>query len=297
MTAATSVVSSTDERRAAPHTFVGLARHELRRFVVNPVFLLGAGLAILVSATAGSSTVTNIDGVTPFTAIPLGGFAMMAAFWQTRSLWPSSPVVDATPVSLPLRSAALCVPALVPLLVGIASLLLFRHNVVVAGDWAWGAFDPSTRTATIVSQFVLPSLGGPLLGVALGRWVRFPGAAFLAFVLLYAWVTVVTVPSVFGPSDSAWVVGLRFFSPFAFFVVFDAGTGVTTTWRGSPWFFIGWQLALCAIAVLVALLQGAEGAVRQRLVRALWGVLAAAALLLVLAVQGGLPHAVTVTTP
>jgi hypothetical protein len=276
---------------------VGLARHELRRYVVNPVFLLGAGLAVLVSVTAGSTTVTSIDTATPFTAIPLGGFAMMAAFWQTRSMWPSSPVIDATPVSLPLRTAALCVPAVVPLLCGIVSLLLFRHNVVVAGDWVWGAFDPSTRTATLVSQFVLPSLGGPLLGVALGRWVRFPGAAFLLFLLLYAWVTVVTVPSVFGPSDSAWVVGLRFFSPFAFFVVFDADTGVTTTWRGSPWFFIGWQLALCALAVVVALLRGAEGTARERIVRTLWGVLAAAALLLVLTVRGGLSHAVTVTTP
>ncbi len=81
------------------------ARHELRRYVVNPVFLLGAGLAVLASLTAGSTTVTSIDGIAPFTAIPLGGFAMMAAFWQTRSLWPSSPVVDATPVSLPLPRA------------------------------------------------------------------------------------------------------------------------------------------------------------------------------------------------
>ena len=61
---------------------------------------------------------------------------------------------------------------------------------------------------------------------------------------------------------------LRLFSPFAFFTLHSDAGGVTA-WRGSPWFFLGWQLALCAIAVLVALLRGAEGRVRSRIIRAL----------------------------
>jgi hypothetical protein len=63
-------------------------------------------------------------------------------------------------------------------------------------------------------------------------------------------------------------------------------------WRGSPWFFIGWQLALCAIAVLVALLRGAEGPVRTRVIRALAITGAAAVILLMLAATGGFTHAV-----
>lgn len=292
-TATTAVAPSVSTRRPAVLTFAGLARHELRRYVVNPVFLLGASLTILVSATAGSKVLVDINEMTPLTAILLGGFAMTAAFWQARSLRPSSPVIDTTPVSLPVRSAALCTTAIVPLLCGIASLLLFRHNVHVAGDWVYGAFDPSTRTAGQVSQFVVPSLGGPLLGVALGRWVRFPGAGFVLLVLLYAWVSVTVLPSVFGPADQTWTVGLRFLGPYAFWAFYDPDAGVVTTLRGSPWFFIGWQLALCAFAVLVALLRGAEGAARRRIVRALGGVVVIAAFLLVLAVQGGLPHVVT----
>jgi hypothetical protein len=50
--------------------------------------------------------------------------------------------------------------------------------------------------------------------------------------------------------------------------------------------------ALCAIAVLVALLRGAESRVRFTIVRALPIVLAAAVLLLVLTAGGGLAHAV-----
>jgi hypothetical protein len=91
--------------------------------------------------------------------------------------------------------------------------------------------------------------------------------------------------------DSAPVAVLRLFAPFALFTLHsDAGV---TAWRGSPWFFIGWQLALCAIAVLVALLRGAEGRLRSRIIRALAVAGAAAVILLVLAATGGFTHAVT----
>ena len=121
----------------------------------------------------------------------------------------------------------------------------------------YGPFSPSARIAVLVGQIVVPSLGGPLLGVALGRWVRFPGAAFVLFLVIFGWVELVTILTLSHP-DSAPVAVLRLFSPFAFFTVHSDAAGVTA-WRGSPWFFIGWQLALCAIAVLAALLRGAEG--------------------------------------
>ena len=85
---------------------------------------------------------------------------------------------------------------------------------------------------------------------------------------------------------------LRLFAPFAFFT-YAGNAGGVTAWRGSPWFFIGWQLALCAIAVLVALLRGAEGQVRTRIIRTLGIAGAAALILLVLAATGGFTHAVT----
>ena len=85
---------------------------------------------------------------------------------------------------------------------------------------------------------------------------------------------------------------LRLFSPFAFFTL-HADSGGVTAWRGSPWFFIGWQLALCAIAVLLALLRGAEGRVRSQIVSALAIAGVAALILLMLAGLGGFTHAVT----
>ena len=113
----------------------------------------------------------------------------------------------------------------------------------------------------------------------------------MLFLVLYGWVSLVTIVTMAYP-DSAPIAVLRLFSPFAFFTL-HADAGGVTAWRGSPWFFIGWQLALCAIAVLVALLRGAEGRVRTRIVRALGIAGVAALILLVLAALGGFTHTLT----
>jgi hypothetical protein len=286
----TTLAPARPEAAADRTTFVALAAREMRRFVLNPVFLFAVGMTAWSTWTGRSASVTEINTVNPYPAIFLGGFGMMATFWLTRSMRDSEPVVGVTPTALPVRSAALCTVAVVLFLCGVLTLFAFLqfHPVGAAVD---GAFSPSARVAVLVGQIVVPSLGGPLLGVALGRWVRFPGAAFVLFLLLYGWVSLVTILSMSHPY-SAPVAVLRLFAPFAFFT-YTEDTGVLTTWRGSPWFFIGWQLALCSIAVLVALLRGAEGRTRSRIICTLGIAGVAAAILLVLAGAGGFTHAVT----
>ena len=271
-------------------TFAALAARETRRFIVNPVFLFAVAIAGWTIWAGRDPAVTDIDTVNSYPAIFLGGFGMMATFWLTRSMRASEPVAGVTPVTQPPRTAALCAVAIVPFACGGLALLAFLHFHPV-GDPGYGAFSPSARVAVLVGQIVVPALGGPLLGVALGRWVRFPGAGFVLFLLLYGWVSLVTILSMSHP-DSAPVAVLRLFAPFAFFTL-HADSGAVTAWRGSPWFFIGWQLALCAIAVLVALLRGAEGPVRARIIRALAIAGVAAVIMLVLAGTGGFTHAVT----
>jgi hypothetical protein len=270
-------------------TFAALAVQETRRFALNPVFLAAVGLTAYILWSGQRSSVTDIDGPNTVAAVFFGGFGMLAAFWLTGSMSASEPVVGVTPVTLPVRTAALCAVALVPFACGCLTLLAFLHFHPI-GDPVYGAFSPPARIAVLVGQIVVPSLGGPLLGVALGRWVRFPGAAFVLFLLLAGWVNLVMALTLARP-DSAPVAVLRLFAPFALFTL-HTSAGVTA-WRGSPWFFLGWQLALCAIAVLVALLRGAEGRLRSRIIRALGIVLAAAVIMLVLAGTGGFAHAVT----
>jgi hypothetical protein len=271
-------------------TFTALAARELRRFTLNPVFLLGVVLAEWITWTGGGGTTTEIDEVNGYPAVFLGGLGMMAAYWLTRSMHASEPVVGVTPVTRPARTAALCCVAIVPFCCGVLTLFGMLHSYPV-GDAVYGPFSPPARIAVLVAQIVVPSLGGPLLGVALGRWVRFPGAAFVLFLVIFGWVELVTILAMWHV-NSALVAVLRLFSPFAFFTL-QADSGGVTAWRGSPWFFIGWQLALCAIAVLVALLRGAEGRVRTQIVRALGIAGVAAVILLVLAGLGGFTHALT----
>ena len=261
-------------------TFTALAARETRRFVLNPVFLFAVAFIVFALWAGPDAGNTEIDTANPYPAIFLGGFGMMATYWLTRLMRASEPVVGVTPVTQPARTAALCAVALVPFACGCLALLRFVQLIPVSNP-LYGPFSPSARVAVLVGQIVVPALGGPLLGVALGRWVRFPGAAFVLFLVLYGWVSLVTILSM-SHQDSAPVAVLRLFAPFAFFTYTDDAGGVTA-WRGSPWFFIGWQLALCAIAVLVALLRGAEGRVRTRIIRALGVAGVAALILLVLA--------------
>jgi hypothetical protein len=276
-----------DARRA---TLVPLAAREMRRFALNPVFLAAIGLTAYLLWSGQRSTVIEIDSVNAIAATLFGGLGMMAAFWLTRSMRASEPVAGVTPVTLPRRTAALCTVAIVSFLCGCLALLWFVRLYPVS-EPVYGAFSQPARIAVLVGQIVVPSLGGPLLGVALGRWVQFPGAAFVLFLLLSVWINLVNWLSITYP-DSAPVAVLRLFAPFALFTL-DISAGHVTAFRGSPWFFIGWQLALCAIAVLVALLRGAEGPVRSRIIRALGVVLAVAAIMLLLAGTGGFTHAVT----
>ena len=271
-------------------TFTALAIRETRRLALNPVFLFAVAITAWTMWAGAGTTAADIDTVNSYPAIFLGGFGMMATYWLTRSTRASEPVAGVTPVTQPARTAALCAVALVPFGCGGLALLAFLHFHPV-GDPGYGAFSPSARVAVLVGQILVPALGGPLLGVALGRWVRFPGAGFVLFLVLYGWVSLVTIVSMSHP-DSTLVAVLRLFAPFAFFTLHSDAGGVTA-WRGSPWFVIGWQLALCAIAVLVALLRGAEGPVRARIIRALGVAGAAAVILLVLAATGGFTHVVT----
>jgi hypothetical protein len=277
------------EAAAGRTTLAALAAREMRRFVVNPVFLFAVVMTAWTTWDYRNAPATAVGTGNWYPWIFLGGFGMMATFWLTRSMRDSEPVVGVTPTTLPARTAALCAVAVVPFLCGVLTLFAFLHFHPV-GARIYGAFSPPAQVAVLVGQIVIPSLGGPLLGVALGRWVRFPGAALVLSLVIFGWVNVATFGSLSHP-DSAAFTALRLFSPFAFFTYMENVADVTT-WRGSPWFFIGWQLALCATAVLVALLRGADGRVRFRVTRALQIVLAAAAIMLVLAAAGGFTHAV-----
>ena len=266
-------------------TMLTLSRREARRFTLNPVFLLAAVLTAYILWNRQRGLVADVNTVTVYPAIFLGGFGMVTAFWLTQSMRGSADALDVAPTSWPARTAAICLAAVVPLLCGVLSLVAIGVFQKVQGDWSFGSRSLSDLVAAVLSQTVVPALGGPLLGVALGRWVRFPGTAIVSLLVLYGWVTLTYVLAAASPY-SVLTVMVRFFAPFTFFTNED-NPGQVETWRGAPWFFVGWQLCLCAVAVIVALLRGADPELRSRLVKLLGGVAGLAIVMYVLAVIGG----------
>lgn len=195
-------------------TFVALAARETHRLVVNPLFLFAVVMTAWTTWDDRKAPANAVGTGNWYPWIFLGGFGMMATFWLTRSMRDSEPVVGVTPTTLPTRTAALCAVAVVPFLCGVLTLFAFLHFHPV-GARVYGAFSPPAQVAVLVGQILVPSLGGPLLGVALGRWVRFPGAALVLFLVIYGWVNAATWGSLSHP-DSAAFTALRLFSPFAF---------------------------------------------------------------------------------
>ena len=157
--------------------FAALAAREMRRFVLNPVFLAATGLTAYTLWSGQRSTVTEIDGPNTIAAVFFGGFGMLVAFWLTRSMRASEQVVGVTPTTLPARTAALCATAIVPFGCGCLTLLAFLHFHPVS-DPVYGAFSPPARIAVLVGAGPGPlDLKGAALPEATSFGVVGSGAA------------------------------------------------------------------------------------------------------------------------
>jgi hypothetical protein len=151
-----------------------LARYEIRRYLRSPIFLVAVALTGYGLSDGLSHTLLDIDGVAGSIGSALGGFGMIAAVWLSQSSRRSAAATDVAPVPIHLRTAALCLTAIVPLTIGVLSLLAIEIFQRPDGPWTYGTLSSTGRLADLLSQLVLPALGGPLLGVAIGAWWRGP---------------------------------------------------------------------------------------------------------------------------
>ena len=182
----TTLAPARPQTGAGRTKLVELAAREMRRFVLNPVFLFAVAITAWSTWTGRSASVIEIDSVNPFPAIFLGGFGMMATFWLTRLMRASKPVVGVTPTTRPARTAALCAVAIV--LFGCGGLTLFAFlQLHPVGDSVYGAFSPSALLGFAAACVVRTRTGepGPAAGAAVvlvlmapslvpqvARWVR-----------------------------------------------------------------------------------------------------------------------------
>lgn len=269
-------------------TVWALGRYETLRLARHPLFVVATLLFVLVVVTTPFSeyatqaylaqtgeTETNLDWpVAPAFLLGLGGLIAMNRL--TSSSDRAGDVLHAAPVEEPRRTLALCLACLLPALTAAAGagyVLVFWAIDPPTASVSWSDFTEAERVA-VMAQGVLAALGGPLLGVLVGRWWRWPTAAAVTCVVLIGW----SVLSSLVPDDDNVLLTLNHMAaPFTLV----AANFADSTWvlGGNHFWRVAYLVGLCLLAALGAIAHGTQGEQRRRMAR----VVAAVAVLTVVA--------------
>ena len=255
---------------------------EARRYARHPLFLIGVALMVLVevsianglaSGTGDAQLLLVSDGTT-VPAFFLGVLGVFVGYRLTRSMARAGEAVEASPADGVTRTAALCLACLVP---GAVAMVWLAWNYVAMAVWPgpYSGAISSTNHAAMLSAGVVYAVGGPLFGVMVGRWTRFPGAGLVASVVLVGWALLSTSGLLMSPSRIGTLVHLN--APFTTWVSSDSPTAASWVAGGSPVWYLVYVTLLCGVGASAAMLHEAWGAQRSRLVR-IWAVLVVLAL-------------------
>ena len=230
-----------------------LAVLEAKRFARHPLFLVGVVLLILSTVPELVADPVNVGlmGQPIVPAMTLGVFGLIVAARLTRSSQRSLDSLGAHPVSERTRSAALAVACLVPAAVALVwSVLMlawFSAHPPVPEAWWFDTLPDADIVSYYLAGAVVAAYGGSVLGLLLGRWVRWSGAPLVAAVLL----VVVTIPG------SGLVESLR---PYRQIMPWNTcyggnnGAGAHFYYDGNPRWWLVYTLCLCVLGVIATLL-------------------------------------------
>jgi len=275
------VTAGLRERPAPPVASVALrtlAALEARRYLRSPLFLIGVLLLVWATVVATGDLGRNVMTADPgdqdfLPAFCLGLLGVFVGHRLTRSLDASGEAIAASPSDGVRRTAALCLACLVPGVVALAWVGWMYTALAVEDIPLSAAIGAGARAAMLLSGAVA-AVGGPLFGVLVARWVRFPGSALVGAVVLTGWVLVGTVSLAMPPSRAGTLLHLS--APLTAWVSADGPRSPAWVAGGSPGWYLGYLLLLCGLAATAALLPSATGARRGRLL-GLLGVLGVAA--------------------
>ena len=289
MTATTMPMAGTARPRTGERSpLLVLADVEARRFAGHPLFLIAVALTVWDAYQMHGSTYGDRDDGALELSIGQGMFlgvlGLVVAYRLTRSTRRADELVRGMPADEPTRTAALLLACLVPF--AVSSLVSLQYVVlwhVEPPTWAsgWSEFSSLERDAMMVAA-ALSGLGGPVLGVCLGRWWRWPGAALVACVGLVAWSILALVPW-----QSRWGNVWHMAAPFALWDSALEDEREHGYFGGSPTWRVAYVLTLVGLAAVTAMLHGATGRTRTRLLRALVGLGTVAVVTLLIAALPG----------
>lgn len=248
-----------------------LAALEARRYLRSPLFLIGVGLLVWTTVVATGDLGQHMGTKDPgdldiLPAFCLGLLGVFVGHQLTRSLDSSGEAIGASPSDGVRRTAALCLACVVPGVVALAWVgwiyaALAAHQIPLSATIGSGA-----RAAMLLSGAVA-AVGGPLFGVLVARWVRFPGSALVAVVLLAGWTLVSTLSLAMPPSRAGTLLHLS--APLTSWVSADSPRSPAWVAGGSPGWYLGYVWLLCGLAATAALLPSVTGTRRGRLLRLL----------------------------
>ncbi|HXP54093.1 MAG TPA: hypothetical protein VN847_04020 [Streptosporangiaceae bacterium] len=276
-------------------TLTQLAVLEMRRYARHPLFLVGTLITVASCVSRPDHrTGSYFDAIVPAAALGVVGLVAMASL--TRNSHKLSTSAGAPPVPEWAQTAALALAALVPFLVGIA---WFAWAVWAAGHWPappggfpFGPVGEGWKLAWLFALGALPALGGPLLGLVIGRWLPQRGVAPLAAVLLVA--ATILMQGLFEPLRR-----IRVIMPWTYFggpIGIKGDSNRTLILSGSPQWYLAYLLCLCGLAVVAAL--GHDPEARSRRWKIIGGLLLAAAVATcLLAMWTGVGHTIVNPIP
>lgn len=222
---------------------------EARRFVRHPLFLVGVLAAYALTLLLNTVLAPDDGGVTTtrdllsqpiVPAFFIGLPSMIVAARLTRSTEVAAEALGAAPGTEAQRTRALLGACGVPLLAGLGwlvmLLVLARITPPHPHELWFGTVNSLYVWSLLLALGVVACLGGGVLGVLVGRWLRFRGASTVALVVVVGICLTSQIPAVY-TSEAA---GFRNWVPWSMW-------HLGTTSDGEPFYGVpGWSQGLLA---------------------------------------------------